>query len=78
MSVDWHELSEIEVLQRLGSDLSHGLEEREAIRRLGKYGYNELSFKSGRSPFRIFWQQFTSTMVVILIIAAVVSFFLAD
>ncbi|HSE41919.1 MAG TPA: cation-translocating P-type ATPase, partial [Acidobacteriota bacterium] len=74
----WTGLTETEILQRLGSDLSAGLKEEEASRRLGQFGYNELVVQKGRSPFLILLQQFTSTMVLILIIAAIISGILAD
>ena len=35
--------------------------------RLAKYGPNELVEKAGRTPLKIFWEQITATMVLILI-----------
>ncbi|MFZ2640991.1 MAG: cation-transporting P-type ATPase, partial [Verrucomicrobiia bacterium] len=45
----------------------------EAARRLDRHGPNQLIERGRRSPWRILWEQFTATMVVILIIAAVIS-----
>jgi Ca2+-transporting ATPase len=66
------------VVARLGSDLRRGLSAEEARVRLERYGPNELEERSGRGPWAILWEQFTSTMIVILIVAAVVSALLGD
>ncbi len=55
-----------------------GLSLSEAQARLEKYGRNELVEKGGRSPLKIFWEQITATMVLILIAAAVVAGLLGD
>jgi Ca2+-transporting ATPase len=54
------------------------LSEGEAARRIAQYGPNELVEKGGKSPWLILWEQFASTMVVILLVAAVVSALLGD
>ena len=46
--------------------------------RLAQYGRNELVEKGGRTPLKIFWEQITATMVLILIAAAVVAGLLGD
>jgi Ca2+-transporting ATPase len=53
--------------------MKRGLSETEAQARLAQYGPNELVERGGKSPLKILWQQFTSTMVLILIAAAVIS-----
>ncbi len=50
-----------------------GLSASEAASRLQKHGPNELVEKGARSPWRILWEQFTATMVLILIAAGAVS-----
>ena len=55
-----------------------GLSAEEAKRRLEKHGQNELEEKGARSPLRILFEQFAQTMVMILIVAAVISFFIGD
>lgn len=72
-SVHWHILELSEVVRQTGAVLDSGLEAGEAARRLVKYGPNELSERGGKSPLKIFWEQVSSTMVLILIAAAVVS-----
>ena len=72
----WHLLSTEEVIKKQNSDIQNGLTDGEASQRLAQYGPNELLEKGGESPVRILWEQFTSTMVLILVAAAVISGFL--
>jgi P-type Ca2+ transporter type 2C len=76
-AADYQQTAEA-VLARLGSDLRRGLSAEEVRVRLARYGPNELEERSGRGPWAILWEQFTSTMIVILIVAAVVSALLGD
>jgi Ca2+-transporting ATPase len=71
--MDWHNLNQSDVLQHLKSDATGGLSEVEAAQRLTQHGPNELIERSGKSPWQILWEQFTATMVVILIVAAGIS-----
>ncbi|MFW6070628.1 MAG: cation-translocating P-type ATPase [bacterium] len=71
----WHTLPTSEALQQLDSSAG-GLTAAEAGARLQRHGPNELREGGGIAPWRIFWQQLSSTMVLILIAAAVVSGFL--
>lgn len=72
----WHTQNISSVLQTLETDTRQGLPAEEARRRLEQFGLNELEERGGKSPLRILWEQFTSTMVLILIAAAVISAFL--
>ncbi|MFP4436415.1 MAG: cation-transporting P-type ATPase [Chloroflexaceae bacterium] len=72
----WHTQDISSVLQTLETDARQGLPAEEARRRLEQFGLNELEERGGKSPLRILWEQFTSTMVLILIAAAVISAFL--
>ena len=64
------------VLQKLKTSVKEGLSAAEAQARLNEYGPNELEEK-GRTPaWKMLLSQFTETMVVILIIAAIISAFL--
>ncbi len=72
----WHTQDAESILRALGSDARHGLSVEEARQRLEKYGPNELEERGGKHPLTILWEQFTSTMVLILIAAAVISAFL--
>ena len=76
--MNWH-LQGIETsLETLQTRLETGLSQPEADSRLEQYGYNELVEKGGRTPLKIFWEQITATMVLILIAAAVVAGLLGD
>jgi P-type Ca2+ transporter type 2C len=76
--MNWH-LQTIETaLESLQSQPDTGLSRDEVNARLAQYGRNELVEKGGRTPLKIFWEQFTATMVLILIAAAVVAGLLGD
>ncbi len=75
-SQEWHRLSVAAALQQLTVDPDQGLAPDEVQRRLAQFGPNELIEKGGKHPLRILWEQISSTMVLILIAAAVVSGFL--
>ncbi|HOX05168.1 MAG TPA: cation-translocating P-type ATPase [Planctomycetota bacterium] len=74
----WHNLSHDEVLKELGGDAAAGLSDAEAAARLARGGPNELVERGQKGPWRILAAQFTSTMVIVLIVAGVVSAFLGD
>ena len=57
---------------------SHGLSSTEAAHRLEQVGPNELDEKGLRWPWRILWEQFTATMVLILLGAALISALLGE
>jgi Ca2+-transporting ATPase len=74
----WHTSEAAQVLRALGTDAASGLSKEEAARRLEERGTNELEDRGTRSPWAILWDQFTSTMIVILIVAALASALLGD
>ena len=75
---NWWKLSVADSLAELKTDASTGLSNQEVERRLEKHGPNALVEGRIKSPWRILWEQLTSVMVVILIVAAVVSAFLGE
>src|SRR5512138_1818142 len=76
--MNWH-LQTIEAcIEALQTQPETGLSAEEAQARLARYGSNELVEKGGRTPLKIFWEQITATMVLILIAAAVVAGLLGD
>ena len=76
--MNWH-LQPIETsLETLQTKPETGLSQTESNSRLTQYGRNELVEKGGRTPLKIFWEQITATMVLILIAAAVVAGLLGD
>ncbi len=74
---EWYKLGVDEALDRVGSG-REGLSRDEALRRLQEYGPNELAEAGSKSPWRILAQQFTSILIIILIIAAIASAVLGD
>jgi len=74
----WFQLDTEQALQQLGTTSSIGLDRQEAAQRLSQHGRNELAERPPKSPWRMLWEQFTATMVLVLIAAAVLSAFLGD
>jgi Ca2+-transporting ATPase len=74
----WYQQEIAQVLQDLGTDQSQGLSRKEAETRLSEQGANELKEQPLKSPWKILWEQFTATTVLVLIVAAVVSAILGD
>ena len=56
----------------------NGLTEKEAERRLLEYGYNELRERKKASVLSIFLSQFKDFMVIVLLVATLISFFLGE
>ncbi len=74
----WHTFSTENVAEQLTTDLEQGLTLEQSSELLVKTGPNEMR-EIGRKPWwRILWEQFTSTMVLILIAAGVLSLILKD
>ncbi|MEO0070877.1 MAG: cation-translocating P-type ATPase [candidate division WOR-3 bacterium] len=74
----WYLKTPEEVLAELGSHPQKGLSQIEAERRQREFGPNELKERGKRSAITIFLGQFTSIMVIILLIAGVISIFLGE
>ena len=62
----------------LNTDLSRGLSDAEAKRRLAETGPNQLKEQAGQGPWAIFFGQFNELIVWVLIGAAIVSGFLKE
>ncbi|MBD3338932.1 MAG: hypothetical protein GF353_07480, partial [Candidatus Lokiarchaeota archaeon] len=65
------------VLKDLKTKKKEGLSESEAKKRLEKYGKNRLEEKEKISPVKLFFQQFKSPLVWILIAALIISVIVA-
>lgn len=74
----WHLMETTAVLQELQVDSEQGLATEEVLKRRTQYGTNELIEKGTKNPLLILWEQFTDAMVVVLIVAAGISFFLHE
>lgn len=70
----WHSSNFEEVAQELKSDIEKGLSNGEAFDRLKEYGYNRLAGKRKVTFLERFVRQMGDFMVIILLIAAAVSF----
>jgi P-type Ca2+ transporter type 2C len=74
----WHTLSISDVSQRLEVDPQTGLNSQDASRRLQQHGQNTIPEHRQRSLTRIFVDQFTDFMILVLIGAAIVSGLLGE
>ncbi|NLB53101.1 MAG: hypothetical protein GX808_09220, partial [Syntrophomonadaceae bacterium] len=72
-----HNLHYSEVLQRLKVNPDTGLDHGEASNRLNEYGRNILREGKKKSDLQRFFEQFKDVMIIILILAAVISFVVA-
>ena len=67
-----------EVARQLKTDISTGLTEQEAKYRLSTYGYNKLVERKKKHPVFLFFDQFKSFIIWVLIIAAIIAGFLKE
>lgn len=70
----YHDLSIEASLAELNSDFDNGLSEEEALHRQEKYGKNELEEGKQKSLLQMIWDQLKDVMILVLLIAAVLSF----
>ena len=70
----WHSKTTKEVLDQLNVTAQSGLTDSEAKNRLDKYGPNELKSAEKESLFMRFLDQMKDPMIIVLLIAAVLSF----
>jgi len=69
----WHTATVPETSRALAVKIEEGLSDEAAVHRQVQYGPNELQERGKVSWLRLLWVQFTNTMVLILIAAAMVS-----
>ncbi len=72
-----HHLSPEEIAQNLGSDLSQGLSEEQVKKQRELHGENKLKEKRKRTLLERYLDQFKDVMIIILLIAAAISFAIA-
>ncbi len=70
---DWHVIEVPALEPELKTQLAEGLGTAEVQARKDRFGLNELQERAGTSPLKLLVSQFTNTMVLILIAAAVIS-----
>ncbi len=75
---DWYQQESTQVLQALQTTDKTGLSPAEASQRRSQSGANELAEQRPKSPWLMLWEQFTSTTVLVLIVAGVITLFLRE
>jgi Ca2+-transporting ATPase len=75
--MNWYQLEVNQIFEELETS-EYGLTETEAKKRLQKFGPNKLAEAEKISPLKILLHQFKSPLIYILLIAAVVTFFLQE
>lgn len=73
----FHDKKIEDVVNELQSDLKNGLSEQQVQQRRQQYGENKLKEKKKKTNFQRFIEQFKDVMILILIIAAIISFAIA-
>jgi len=77
-AAQWHTLGADATADTLGVDPKTGLTRQEAADRLARYGSNTIREKPPRPLWRMFLDQFTDFMILVLIAAAIVSGVIGD
>lgn len=66
------------VADALETDPERGLTSAEARARLARYGRNELIDRGPKATWRILLEQFTNAMIIVLLVAAAITYLLGD
>ena len=77
MEIIWHSLTQKELFKKLKTD-NKGLTSEEAMRRQKIFGFNELIQHQSTSSLAIFFRQFKSPLVYVLLAAAVLAGIMND
>lgn len=75
---NWHQKDIRTTVNLLKSDINRGLSEKEAKARLLRNGENALKASASIKAYKIFFSQFGDLMIIILLLAAVISFALGE
>ena len=76
--MEWYNKGKKEVLDELGVDLSFGLSNIEAAKRLEEYGRNELQEQVKKGFVSKLIAQFTDFLIIILLVSAGISAFVGE
>ncbi|MEM9265156.1 MAG: cation-translocating P-type ATPase [Cyanobacteria bacterium P01_F01_bin.13] len=74
----WYQLEADVVARQVNSHLDNGLTTEAAHQRLLRDGPNELIAAKGKSPWQVLWEQISEPLVVMLIVAAIISWIVGD
>src|SRR3989338_2365997 len=77
MNNNWHTKSSAKVIEELHST-EHGLTKKEAALRLEQYGLNKLAEAKVDGIFTIFFRQFRSPLIYVLISASILVFMMGE
>jgi Ca2+-transporting ATPase len=77
MTMIWYQLNSKDILHKLKTS-EKGLSEKESEARLVQYGHNKLAEEEKISKLKILFHQFTSPLIYILLLAAIVTFILHE
>ena len=75
--MNYHSQTIKQVIETLSSDTSSGLTDQQVRERLERYGENRLREKKKKTNLQRFLDQFKDVMILILILAAIISFVIA-
>lgn len=78
MEKNWHTITASQVIKELQTHKTRGLSQEEVIKRQKQYGLNKLPAKKKLSLVVLFLSQFNNILIYILVVAAVISFFLHE
>ncbi len=74
----WYKQDIESIVKILNTSLDQGLNKEEVEKRLKKYGYNQLKGEEKETLFTKILRQFSDFLVIILIIASIISFFVGE
>lgn len=78
MAGQWYALNEEKVVEKLGTDIKKGLNDKEIKKRLEHFGPNELVYAPKKPAWHLFVHQFTDFMVLVLLAATFISGILGE
>src|SRR3990167_3932335 len=74
----WHAKALLDIRQELATDFENGLSAGEVARRIRKSGYNDLPRGKKLHWWQFFLRQFYNPLVLILLVAAALTFWLEE
>ena len=78
VTISWHAMENLDVLQELDSQIDYGLSSAEVKARQEKYGLNELQEAPPTSFWQMLWSQINSFVIYMLLAAAIISALFGD